>query len=186
MGTFDGFWAFELERRGATVVGIDIDHEQDLDWPPRGRPATFSPEPRGHRFTIAKELLGSKVERVGVSIYHARREDLGTFDFVFCGSVILHLRDQLLALERIAGLCTGQFISVEEYDKRNETRHDPNQCDVLAAERPHLAPDDLDRRVRPGHRARPPEALRARRYNLRQARRPPRPEVTHAPPVTCR
>ena len=117
VGTFDGFWAFELERRGATVVGIDIDHEQDLDWPPRRRPSTFSPEPRGHRFTIARELLGSKVERVGVSIYHARREDLGTFDFVFCGSVILHLRDQLLALERIAGLCTGQFISVEEYDR---------------------------------------------------------------------
>jgi hypothetical protein len=36
---------------------------------------------------------------------------------VFCGSVLIHLRDQLLALERIAGLCSGRFISAEEYDR---------------------------------------------------------------------
>ena len=31
--------------------------------------------------------------------------------------MLLHLRDQLLALERIANLCTGTFISAEEYDR---------------------------------------------------------------------
>jgi hypothetical protein len=36
---------------------------------------------------------------------------------VFCGSVLIHLRDQLLALERIANLCSGQFIFAEEYDR---------------------------------------------------------------------
>ncbi len=25
VGTFDGFWAFELERRGADVVALDVD-----------------------------------------------------------------------------------------------------------------------------------------------------------------
>jgi hypothetical protein len=30
--------------------------------------------------------------------------------------VLIHLRDQLLALERIANLCRGTFISAEEYD----------------------------------------------------------------------
>src|SRR3954453_948802 len=35
VGTFEGFWAFELERRGAEVTGIDVDCIQDLDWAPR-------------------------------------------------------------------------------------------------------------------------------------------------------
>jgi hypothetical protein len=54
---------------------------------------------------------------VNCSIYHATPEELGQFDLVFCGSVLIHLRDQLLALERIAGLCRGTFISAEEYDQ---------------------------------------------------------------------
>jgi hypothetical protein len=51
------------------------------------------------------------------SIYDADPADLGTFDIVMCGSVVIHLRDQLRALERIASLCDGTFISSEEYDR---------------------------------------------------------------------
>jgi tRNA (mo5U34)-methyltransferase len=118
VGTWDGFWAFELERRGAAeVVAIDLDDERELDWPPRRR----QPNPdlvRGSGFRLAKELLDSKVERVVRSIYHTTPEELGSFDVVFCGSVLLHLRDQLLALERIASLTRpgGLFISAEEYE----------------------------------------------------------------------
>ena len=117
VGTWDGFWAFEMEGRGAEVVALDLDDERDLDWPPRRRPATFSTEPRGSGFRLAKEARGSSVERVSLSIYNATPEELGTFDLVFCGSVLIHLRDQFLALERIAGLCSGTFISAEEYDR---------------------------------------------------------------------
>jgi tRNA (mo5U34)-methyltransferase len=117
VGTWDGFWAFEMERRGAEVVSLDLDWERDLDWPPRRRPASFPEEPRGAGFRIAHEALDSNVERMNLSIYHATPEEIGTFDLVFCGSVLIHLRDQLLALERIANLCTGTFISAEEYDK---------------------------------------------------------------------
>lgn len=118
IGTWDGFWAFEMERRGAQVVALDLDDERDLDWPPRRRPTVFPTSPRGAGFAIAKEMLGSAVDRVNMSIYHATVEELGAFDVVFCGSVLLHLRDQMLALERIAGLCRGLFISAEEYDRR--------------------------------------------------------------------
>src|SRR5919106_586080 len=119
VGTWDGFWAFEMERRGAEVVALDLDDERDLDWPPRRRPEVFPEHKRGQGFRLAKELFGSNVERVNQSIYHATPEELGTFDLVFCGSVLIHLRDQLLALERIAGLCRdgGFFISAEEYDR---------------------------------------------------------------------
>ena len=117
VGTWDGFWAFEMERRGAEVVALDLDDERDLDWPPRRRPNEFPERARGAGFQLAREALGSKVERVTRSIYDARPEDLGTFDLVFCGSVIMHLRDQFLALERIASVCRGRFVSAEEYDR---------------------------------------------------------------------
>jgi tRNA (mo5U34)-methyltransferase len=117
VGCWDGFWSFEMERRGADVVAIDLDDERDLDWPPRRRPAEFPEARRGDGFRLAREILGSKVERVNCSVYHATPEELGSFDVVFCGSVLIHLRDQLLALERIASLCTGTFISAEEYDR---------------------------------------------------------------------
>jgi tRNA (mo5U34)-methyltransferase len=119
VGTWDGFWAFEMERRGAEVVALDLDDERDLDWPPRRRPATFPDHPRGIGFRLAHEIFDSKVERVNCSIYNALPEDLGTFDLVFCGSVLIHLRDQMLALERIANLCRDTFLSVEEYDRRS-------------------------------------------------------------------
>jgi tRNA (mo5U34)-methyltransferase len=118
VGTWDGFWAFEMEKRGAEVVALDLDDERDLDWPPRRRPQTFPDHPRGIGFRLAHEIFASKVERVNCSIYHATPEELGTFDLVFCGSVLIHLRDQMLALERIANLTKDTFLSVEEYDKR--------------------------------------------------------------------
>lgn len=117
VGTWDGFWAFEMERRGAAeVVALDLDDERELDWPPRRRPAQFPEEGRGQGFEMARELLGSQVRRVVCNVYDADPAELGTFDLVFCGMVLIHLRDQLLALERIARLCTGTFISAEEYD----------------------------------------------------------------------
>ncbi len=118
VGTWDGFWAFEMEKRGATVVALDLDSEAALDWPPRRRHPNLDAV-RGAGFRIAAEQLGSAVERVVLSVYDATPERLGTFDLVLCGSVLIHLRDQLLALERIAGLLQpgGTFITAEEYDR---------------------------------------------------------------------
>jgi tRNA (mo5U34)-methyltransferase len=116
VGTWDGFWAFEMERRGAEVVALDVDHEGEYDWPPRRRPAEPRALDRGAGFRIAHELKGSSVERVVCNLYDATPERLGTFDLVLCGTVLIHLRDQLLALERLAGLCRGRLILAEEYD----------------------------------------------------------------------
>ena len=122
IGTWDGFWAFEMERRGATdVVGLDIDSESELDFPPRRRPQSFSETPRGAGFALARDVLGSRAQRVACNVYDATPEKLGgQFDLVFCGSVLIHMRDHLLALERIAGLVKpgGLFISAEEYEPR--------------------------------------------------------------------
>jgi tRNA (mo5U34)-methyltransferase len=117
VGTFEGFWAFELERRGAQVTALDVDSTQELDWPPRLRPVEDGR--RGEGFELARAALGSSAERVGMSIYDATPEALGgTFDLVFCGSVLIHLRDPMLALERMASLCRGRLILAEEYSRR--------------------------------------------------------------------
>jgi tRNA (mo5U34)-methyltransferase len=119
VGTFEGFWAFELERRGAEVVALDVPRIQQLDWPPRQRPAEDGP--RGERFQLAAEARESKVAWKGTTIYEATPEELGgTFDLVFCGSVLIHLRDPALALERMAGLCHGNLILAEEYSRKLE------------------------------------------------------------------
>lgn len=116
VGTFEGFWAFELERRGADVTAIDVDRIQQLDWPTRLRPTEDGR--RGEGFELARDALGSNVKRVGASIYDATPELLGGgFDLVFCGSVLIHLRDPVLALERMADLCSGRLILCEEYSR---------------------------------------------------------------------
>jgi tRNA (mo5U34)-methyltransferase len=117
VGTFEGFWAFELERRGADVTALDIDRIQELDWPPRMRPEDDGQ--RGEGFELVRAARGSSVRRVGSSIYEATPDSLGgTFDVVFCGSVLIHLRDPMLALERMAALCHGRLILAEEYSRR--------------------------------------------------------------------
>ena len=47
----------------------------------------------------------------------AALERLRSFEILFCGSVLIRLRDQFLALERIASVCRGRFVSAEEYDR---------------------------------------------------------------------
>lgn len=107
VGTQNGFWAFELESRGAeSVTGIDIDEEADGDWPPglplrdpRGSYLTDNDRARARAaFEFARHTCGSKVERKAINVYELSTENVGAFDFVFFGSLLLHLRDPVMAL----------------------------------------------------------------------------------------
>jgi tRNA (mo5U34)-methyltransferase len=120
VGTYDGFLAFELERRGAAeVVATDISDPSGWDWPlitrERGTEAVASSAggKTGMGFEIARRALGSSVERVETSIYDLNPDEIGTFDVVVCGSLLLHLRDPIRALEAIRGVCAGVFMSAE-------------------------------------------------------------------------
>jgi tRNA (mo5U34)-methyltransferase len=130
VGTYDGFLAFELERRGAAeVVAVDIPNHEDWDWPPEVRAqgpenlALIAGPERGVGFRIAREALGSGVEKVDMSVYELNPERVGTFDVVVCGSLLLHLRDPLRALEAIRSVCRGEFMSSEEVDLRLTLMH---------------------------------------------------------------
>ncbi len=122
VGSFDGFWAFEMERRGARVTALDVDGPEELDWPPRlralGAEAPNAKISQRTNFALARGALNSAVERASLSVYEATPERLGTFDVVFCGSLLIHLRDPLLALERMAALCSGRLVLAEAYSRR--------------------------------------------------------------------
>jgi tRNA (mo5U34)-methyltransferase len=117
IGTCDGFWAFELERRGASeVVALDLDDSARRDWPDLGIPLETRRADQGRSrqtFEIASRALGSQVERMDLSAYDISTEAVGEFDFVFMGSILLHLRDPVAALESARSVVRGEFMSVD-------------------------------------------------------------------------
>jgi tRNA (mo5U34)-methyltransferase len=112
VGTMDGFWAFEMERRGAAeVVAADLATVDELDWPARWRPrvTTTLDETKQARFDLAHEALGSRVRRIERSVYELG-PDLDQFDLVFCGDLLIHLKDPITAVQRIRSVCRGSAI----------------------------------------------------------------------------
>lgn len=122
VGTYDGFLAFELERRGAAeVVAVDIDDHQAWDWPVDVRaqgPVALAAMAgqKGAGFRIAAAALGSAVRREPVSVYDLSPETVGTFDVVVMGALLLHLRDPLRALQAVRSVCRGVLLSAEQVD----------------------------------------------------------------------
>src|ERR1700693_2036102 len=80
IGAWDGWFSFEMERRGASVVAVDA--------------------VKSEKFLHARELLGSKVEYHIADVYDMRPSELGVFDIVLFLGVLYHLKNPVLALER--------------------------------------------------------------------------------------
>ena len=121
VGTFDGFWAFEMERRGAgEVVAIDILDPREWDWPHGSEEAIVreigTMKAAGAGFDLAAEVLNSRVQRLELSVYDLDPAVVGTFDFVYVGSLLLHLRDPIRALERVRAVTTGDVFIVDAID----------------------------------------------------------------------
>jgi tRNA (mo5U34)-methyltransferase len=119
VGTFNGFWAFEMERRGGEVIAVDVLDPHAWDWPVGSDETTVAALAErmasGDGFEIARTALGSLVERLDRSVYDLDR-DLGGFDLVYLGSLLVHLRDPVHALERIRRVCDGTLIVVDGID----------------------------------------------------------------------
>jgi tRNA (mo5U34)-methyltransferase len=118
VATFDGFWAFEMERRGAAeTIGIDILDPLAWDWPANSAAGVIEAldqrKEGGQGFEIARDALGSAVERVEMSVYDLDPATVGEFDFVYVGSLLMHLRDPVRALERVRSVCRGSLLLVD-------------------------------------------------------------------------
>jgi tRNA (mo5U34)-methyltransferase len=120
VGTWDGFWAFEMERRGAAEVhAVDVPDPYRWDWPARariresydgGKENLEQIKRNGNGFPIVRDAIGSSVERHEMTVYEISPEALGTFDFVYVGSILLHLRDPVGALERIRSVTGAEIV----------------------------------------------------------------------------
>jgi len=89
IGARDGYFSFELEKRGAEVTAVDY------------MPSTTT------GFSIAAHLLGSKARYLQENIYNLSRKTLGEFDIVLFLGLLYHLPDPLGALRIVRTLCRG-------------------------------------------------------------------------------
>jgi SAM-dependent methyltransferase len=115
IGTMDGFWAFELERRGASeVVAGDVLDATRLDHffadRLRGRQHR---RPSERNFALAAELRGSQIELRDLNVYELDPAEVGEFDLVVMGYVLQMLRDPLRGLEAVRRVCRGHLILLE-------------------------------------------------------------------------
>jgi tRNA (mo5U34)-methyltransferase len=116
VGTMDGFWAFELERRGAgEVVAIDLVDPERQDSPAaqRRRGSTPARRLRGGNFRVAAELLGSRAQYRDLSVYDLDPRDIGEFDLIVMGYVLQMVRDPLRGLEAVRSVCRGHLILLD-------------------------------------------------------------------------
>ncbi len=82
----------------------------DGDTPPAG----YASDP----FLVARAALGSRVERVKKNLYELDPDELGVFDFVHAGDVLLHLArplDALCAIRRVTA-DDGMALIVDSFD----------------------------------------------------------------------
>jgi tRNA (mo5U34)-methyltransferase len=110
IGAWDGFFTFELEKRGAEVVAIDC-------WD-------------NARFRLMRELLGSHADYRILDVYDLSPANVGRFDIVVFFGVLYHLKHPLLALERVCALSTDlvavdSFVVKETQDLTTELARKP-------------------------------------------------------------
>lgn len=84
IGSWDGYWALEFERRGADVVCLD-------NWD----------DPSFEQFTFVKRYFDCKWEHRRLDVQTLDENVAGEFDVVFFAGVLYHLRYPLDVLERI-------------------------------------------------------------------------------------
>ena len=120
VGTYDGYWAFEMERRGAAeVVAIDVLDPDGWDWPADATPAgiaAVAAQKRGEAFEQAREALGSRARRRERSVHQLSPVRDGGFDVVYCGSLTAHLRDPVGALMAIRSVCRELLVLEDAID----------------------------------------------------------------------
>jgi SAM-dependent methyltransferase len=130
VGTFEGFWAREMHTRGAAeVVAIDILDPRQWDWPAGSTDALRAilgeRKRGGEGFHFVNGALGTPIEHHELSVYDLDPKQLGTFDLVYVGSLLLHLRDPIRALERVHGMVRegGHLLLVDAIDLELTLRH---------------------------------------------------------------
>jgi tRNA (mo5U34)-methyltransferase len=142
VGGWDGFFAFEAERRGAARVAV-LDHymwamdvpgqqaywracaERGVDPLPYEETEYWHPDtmPGRRGFEVAQEALRSSVEALTLDFTNCDLASVGRWDVVLYLGVLYHMQDPLGALRRLRQV-TGDVAIVETEAVATAT-HDP-------------------------------------------------------------
>lgn len=101
IGAWDGFYSFEVARRGAaSVLATDWFVWRGETW---GDKAAFE---------LARRSLGFEgvVEDRLIDVMSLSPEAVGTFDVVLFLGVLYHMKDPIGALERVSGVCRDLLV----------------------------------------------------------------------------
>jgi tRNA (mo5U34)-methyltransferase len=99
IASWDGFYAFEAERRGASrVLATD-----KFCW---GGPGWGKKD----GFLLAREILRSKVEDKDVDVNEISPTTVGEWDIVLFSGIFYHMRDPIQAITAAASVCRDRFI----------------------------------------------------------------------------
>jgi tRNA (mo5U34)-methyltransferase len=121
VGTFDGFYAFLAERRGAERV-VAVDNEQYRLWVASRWGVELE---GGEGFREIQGLLGSAVEYRRMDAFELDRLE-ERFDFVYCCGILHRVENPLGLLRVLRGrTVTGGSVLVETYGVRPEERDGP-------------------------------------------------------------
>jgi tRNA (mo5U34)-methyltransferase len=121
VGTFDGFYAFLAEHRGADRV-VAVDNEQYRRWVASRWGVELE---GGEGFRAIHRLLGSAVEYRRVDAFELDRLD-ERFDLVYCFGILHRVENPLGLLRVLRGrTASGGSVLVETYGVRPEDRDGP-------------------------------------------------------------
>ena len=128
IGTASGFLCFYMEKQGAQVVAYDLSQAQDWDMVPYARlgEERYGESVRERKdrirrlnngFWLAHRANGSQAKVVYGSVYEIP-EEIGEVDISVFASVLLHVRDPFLALQKAARLTRETIVVTEASSRR--------------------------------------------------------------------
>ena len=123
IGCTDGFYSYLCESRNAKkVVAIDLEMFDSAKY-------EKAREQNPNNFEILKEILGSQIEYKKLSIYDIEELDQ-KFDYVLMYGIYYHLKDLVLALNKVSNIVTDSvFLSGHILDTHESIMYynfDPN------------------------------------------------------------
>lgn len=131
VGSASGYLSFAMEARGAEVVSFDmtdgrqwniVPHaDQQADYEDIIASSIRIHERLKNAYWFAHEKLNSQARVHYGDIYNLPVE-LGSFDVVFFGMILGHLRDPFQALWSASRLCTGSIMVTNQWNPRNTKR----------------------------------------------------------------
>ena len=120
VGPANGFWSFEMERRGAKVTALELGPGDDWDAVPHGGKPTSglgenlkaNVEEVHDQFKTCHAANNSNVKVVRGSAYNTPSL-IHSVDIALMGNILQHLRDPFLAIERVSQVVKKRIIISE-------------------------------------------------------------------------